>query len=98
MQTIAPGRTTCIRCGVLTPEPRTRAHQSSCYFAEERFPTKSAEASGSLGDVYRFVQRTLRKRPTPTMTLLGVCLSYMLCMKPLHWVASDKGKGRSLRL
>ena len=39
--------------------------------AEERFSLKGSEVSGSLSDVVRFVQRTLRKRPTPTMTLLG---------------------------
>ena len=41
------------------------------------------DASGSLGDVVRFVQRTLRKRPTPTMTLLGAQCSEIQCRLPL---------------
>jgi hypothetical protein len=57
--------------------------------AEERFSLKGSEVSGSLCDVVRFVQRTLRKRPTPTMTLLGARCCIEVSGLSLSWNTSD---------
>ena len=85
MDTNCPHQLVCLDLrGRLAPDTdsllRTNKTLLACCCAEDRFPLNDAEVSGSLGDVYRFVQRTLRKRPTPTMTLLGaVCQGLKHC-------------------